>query len=652
MDISGPPLLRHLVLAYAIALAFVLALARLRIPPVVALIAAGMLAGPWGIGIVETHEVDTFAEIGIVLLLFTVGLDFSVAEMRRVWTSAVGGGLLQIAGTAAAVGGILFAFGVSPATSVFLGLFVALSSTAIVLRELSERNQVDSPPGRLMIAVLLFQDLCLLVLLLAVPLLSGKATLASTPALLGRTVLAVAAIVAAGRLVLPAFFRLVTTSGRREAFPLAVLLASVGTAWISSLFGISMALGAFLAGLVLAESEFRHQAYAEVRPLRDVFTSLFFLSLGMLVDLGLVVRHLHGVLGISIAVIAIKTLLAAGALLVLRNPLRVAVAAGIGLAQVGEFSFILGRAGLDAGLVPGTLWQMLLAASIVTMMITPALLTAAPLVSGWVSKRAAPPAAADALATLSDHVVILGFGVGGQLIAAALRELHVPYAILELNGSTVRQMRRQGEPIFYGDAMQPDALRAAHADEARAIVAVLSDPDATRRAVGAIRAVSATVPLIVRARYRDEAYALERAGATIAVAEELEASLEVVAQLLARMNLPGNVVQTLVDGMRRESTSARRFEPPRLPLGAIPHEIWGTPVATHEVPADTWAAGRTLSELNLRAETGASVFAVRRGTHYITSPDADLRLAEGDVLYLLGDDSDVLLARKHLMEGP
>ena len=645
-------LLADLVLTYTIALAFVVTLARVRVPGIVALIIAGAVTGPSGIRIIKTpEEVEMLAEVGIVLLLFTVGLDFSLTAMRQIWRTILSAGSLQIAGTATIVAVALAStINVSFKLAVFIGLFVALSSTAIVLKGLAERNELASPHGRVTVGILLLQDLAIVLLLLLVPILSGRTPLSAVPMALGRALLAIAAVAGASRLLLPALLRFVTASRRREAFPLAILIASVGTAWLGSLAGLSMAVGAFLAGLMLAESEFSHQAFAEVRPVRDVLSGLFFISLGMLVHLPTVVSQLPLVLTVAAVIIIGKAAVATGSLLASMSPIRVAIAAGIGLAQVGEFSFILGRAGLDSGLLPPTMWQTLLGASVATMVATPSLLAAAPSVASWVRSRDRRRSDSG-IPHLEGHVIILGFGVGGRLVARSMRDLGVPYLILELNGATVRRARAEGERIFYGDATSPESLHAAGLEDAVAIVSMLSDPDAADRMVKTAREMSPTIPIVVRTRYRAEADQLLERGATVAVAEELEASLEVLAQLLARLNVAGNVIETLLEVFRRESVSIRPVRAPRPMMQSLPDPIRQMPVSTYRIEEGTWAIGRSLTEINLRANTGASVLAVQRGASYMTSLTPEERLQEGDVLYIVGDDSDVLLARQRLSAG-
>jgi len=645
----------NLVLTYGIALLLVVTLARARVPTVVALMIAGVVAGPSVLGVFKTPaEVEMLAELGVVLLLFTVGLDFSLTAMRQIWRTILVAGTLQIAGTAAVVALFLLLIGQAGLPlGIFIGLFVALSSTAIVLKGLVERNRLSAPHGRLTVGILLLQDLAIVVLLLLVPILSGRTPVSAIPMAVGRALLAIAAVAGASRLLLPPLLRFVTASRRREAFPLAILVASVGMAWLGSLVGLSMAIGAFLAGLVLAESEFSHQAYAEVRPVRDVLAGLFFITLGMLIDVPMVLGRLPLVIAVAIAIIVTKAALATGALMATLTPLRIAVTSGIGLAQVGEFSFILGRAGVESGLLPAGWWQTLLGASIATMIATPSLLEAAPAVGAWMRtrEREANPALAEGIPHLSGHVIVLGFGVGGQLVARSMHDLQIPYLILELNGVTVQRAKAEGEKIFYGDATSPESLRAAGIDTALAVVSVLSDPDAALRMVKAVRQLSPSIPIVVRARYRLEAERLQAVGATVAVAEELEASLEVVAQLLARLQVAGNVIETLLDVFRRESVSLRPVHAPQTLLQSLPEPIRRMPVSSHRVDRGHWAIGRTVAEISLRARTGATILAIQRGAHYHTSPSPDDRIEDADVLYLVGDDSDILLARQRLSEG-
>ena len=649
-------LLAELVLTYAVALCLLLVGGRLRVPPIVALILAGVLAGPSGIGIVRTREdVDLLAEIGIVLLLFMVGLEFSLGELRRYWRQVLAGGALQLLVTVALVGLLAFAvLGFAPRLAAFVGLFVALSSTAIVLRQLAQRNELHTLHGRLTTGVLLFQDLAVILLIALEPVVLGPASASAVLLAILKTFAALAFVAGVGWLVLPRLLRLVAGLRSRDAFTLAVLLVSVGTAWLTSLLGVSMALGAFLGGLVLGESEFSSQIHAELRPVRDVLASLFFISVGMLVEPAAVLGSLGPTLAAAAVIVALKAASALLALTLASAPLRVAAISSLGLAQVGEFSFLLGRSGVEAGIVPPELWQSLLSASVLTMAVAPMLIGRAPALAARVSRWQKSGDGADeaAVEALAGHVVIFGFGVGGRLLAGALRDIGQRYVVIELNAATVREGLASGEPILYGDASHPEALAAARIEHALAVVAMLSDPDASMRLTRIVRGIAPGVPIVVRARYRLEAERLQDAGATLAVAEELEASLEVVAQLFARLHVPGNMAEVLLDGWRRAGTSSRPLRAPAIPLGATPSEIRDMPLATYQIGDTDWAVGRTLASIALRTETGASVVAVRRGDQYSTMPPASHTVGAGDVLYLSGDASDVMLARARLSEGP
>jgi monovalent cation:H+ antiporter-2, CPA2 family len=381
----------------------------------------------------------------------------------------------------------------------------------------------------------------------------------------------------------------------------------------------------------------------------------------------MILEHLPLVIAVAAGIIGLKTIVAGHALVATATPMRVAIAAAIGLSQVGEFSFILGRSGLESGLLPLPLWQVLLGASVATMVVTPALLGIAPSLAVRTTrvaenvrervgrkKRAGDAAkeSSDSISPgLTDHVIILGFGSGGRLMARALHDLGIPYLVLELNGATVRHERAQGEHIIYGDATSPESLEAACVDRALAIVSLLSDPDATRRMVRLVRQHAPSIQIIARTRYRLEADRLLADGASVAVAEEQEASLEVLAQLLGRLDIPGNVIEPLLDVFRRESVSMRSLKAPFASPAGLPQVLQHLPVSTHQVEGKDWAADRTMSEINLRARTGATALAIQRSGSYVTPVPPDEHVLPSDVLYLVGDESDILLARRLLTSG-
>jgi CPA2 family monovalent cation:H+ antiporter-2 len=415
---------------------------------------AGAILGPGGLGAVhDVEQVRRLAEIGVALLLFTIGLEFSLEELRRLGRILSLGGGLQVGLTTAAVALLAVLTGTSAPKGVFVGFLIALSSTAIVLKGLAERGEVDAPHGKLIVGILLFQDLCVVPMMLVAPALAGQGGGAEAlvrPFLTAALVVAGALILA--RLVVPRVLHLVAATRRRDLFILAVVLRAAGIAWLTSLVGLSLALGAFLAGVVLAESEYGHQALADTLALRDIFTSLFFVSVGMLLDPGLIVSDAGAVLGLAVAVLVGKALVASLAGLAMRFPLRVAILAGIGLAQIGEFSFVLASLGGGLRLLEAQELRVFFGASVVTMLVAPLALRFGPGIAAGAARmraldrllsRGRPEPEAPA-SGMSGHVLVLGYGVGGEMLAEVLGEAKLPFVVLDLNAN--RRHARGREP--------------------------------------------------------------------------------------------------------------------------------------------------------------------------------------------------------------
>ncbi|HNN95443.1 MAG TPA: cation:proton antiporter, partial [Pseudomonadota bacterium] len=550
------PFLDELALIAGLGVVVTLILARLRLPTVAGLLLVGALVGPQGLGLVRsTGSIEILAELGVVLLLFTIGLEFSLARLRHIFRSVALGGLTQVLLTTAVTLAVSVFFHQPVGRSVLYGFVFAMSSTAIVLRFLAERCELDAPHGRFIVGTLIFQDLCVVPMVLIVPLLgsasSGGDVLYAVALALGKAVVVVVATVAIARLLVPRVLSWVDASRSREIFLLAVLALCIGTAWLTSLVGLSLALGAFLGGMVVADTEYSHRAMGEMLPLRDAFVSLFFVSLGMLFDVRVPLAHPLTVALLLIGFLVGKGVLATLAALLMRFPARVAWLAGVGLAQFGEFGFVLVKLGEGAGVIDAESSRQLLAAGILSMFLTPALVGIAPHITA--GERLLAPLArrlgarsideADAEAqqnhrAVKEHVVIVGYGVAGRLVAGALRRAELPYIVLELNAEVVRQARAGGEPVYYADATSLEALGHAHLSEARALVLLMNDPSAAQRVTDSARRIAPGVPILTRARYLGERDYLLRIGATDVVAEEVEGGVEMLARLLRRLAVP------------------------------------------------------------------------------------------------------------------
>lgn len=643
------PLLDELAIVAALAVFVTVVLARLKLPTVAGLLLAGALLGPFGLRLVSSvHAIEVLAEVGVVLLLFSIGLEFSLARLRDVLRQVALGGALQVGLTTAVTTGIAVLLGQPVGRGVFYGFAFALSSTAIVLRALSERRELDAPHGKFIVGTLIFQDLCVVPMVLIVPLLgegirAGHAA-ASVGLALGKAAVVVTGTVLVARFVVPKILGWVDASRSREVFLLAILALCIGTAWLTSMVGLSLALGAFLGGMVVADTEYRHRAMGDILPLRDAFVSVFFVSLGMLFDVRVLASQPLLVGGLLAGFLVAKGLLATFAALAMRFPSRVAWLAGVGLAQFGEFGFVLARLAQSSGVVDEQQVSPLLAAGIASMFLTPLLVRAAPHITA--GERLLAPLErligvrsideADESHKLEQHVIIIGFGVAGQLTARALQAAGEPFVVLELNADNVRRGKQQGLPVYYGDATSEEALGHAHLQEARMVVLLMNDPQAAQRIVDMLRRVAPTVPVLMRARYLAEREGLLKMGARDVVAEEVEGAAEVIARLLRSIEVPRNVIEATLQSIRAETqTSERKQTLPRAQLGEL-RALSELKIESVLVRENSAAAGASAATLRLRSTTGVLVVGVQRAERLLQNPDPHATFAAGDVVYVVG----------------
>ena len=657
-------ILYQLAVIFAVAVAVVLVLGRIGVPTIAGMLLAGVLVGPNGLRLVKNvHEVEILAEVGVVLLLFTIGLEFSLERLRRIWKLVAIGGGLQVVLTTLGTMAVATVFGRTFEQSLLWGFLLALSSTAIVLRALGERGEIDAPHGRLILGTLIFQDLCVVPMMLVVPMLSGEgeASAADFALALGKAAGMVVGVVGVARLAMPPLLKIVATQRKRDLFVLTVLLICMGTAWVTSLAGLSLALGAFLAGVVLAGSGYQHQAMADVLPFRDSFTSLFFISVGMLLDWRIFLEEPVLVVLVLLGTLFGKFIVATIAAMLMRFPLRVAMLSGVGLAQIGEFSFVLAKSGETSGLLAQGEMRLFITASVMTMVLTPVLVRLGPHFAAGMSKlnplervfgtKGASDKQVDQL-QLSDHVIIAGFGLGGRTLAAALRTLKIPYIVLELNPDTVDRYRKLGEPIFYGDITSNEVLNHLNCSRAREIVMVISDPGAARRAISAVHQYDPKLHITVRTRYADEVDELKRLGATDAVVEEFENAVELMARVLRRFGTPRNVIAARIGEARHSREElVRPLAIPRNRLEQLAEVLREVKVEAYLIEEKDWVGNKTCKEIDLRHSTGASVVAIRRDGKVIANPSARELLLVGDIVYLLGDQGSVTSAMQFFSSG-
>lgn len=539
--------LSELGLLFGVAVALAWVGARFKVPAVVAYLATGVLLGPPGLGfLADVHDLEVLAELGVILLLFTIGLEFDLATLRRAWRAIVLGGGLQVLGTTALVTLIALVLGQDLPQAVVWGFLIALSSTAVVLRLIEDRGDTGKPHGRLITGVLIFQDLCIVPMMMLVPILAGKGTGAwGFVWVLLSAVLVVASVLAGSRLVLPRLMRIIARDANRELFFLSVLAVGGILAWMVSLTGLSFALGAFLAGVALAETQYSHQAMADVIPLRSVMMCVFFVTIGMLFDPAAVMAAPWLVLALFLAIGLVKLGVGAAAFVALRFPVRTAVVAAASLAQVGEFSLVLAGTAKAEGLLSAGEEGAFLAAAIFTIALTPLVVAQTPaavdsskalrLASRIIDGKEGPPSL-DGPPPQEPHVIVAGLGVGGRTVVDALERVGIPVTIIELNPDTVLLERSRGRRVVYGDIVADEVLRHAGLARALAVVIVISKHDVAHAAALRIHSLNPDVPVVLRTRFAADEGAIRAEGLEV-VSEEFSGAITMAATVLRRLGI-------------------------------------------------------------------------------------------------------------------
>ena len=619
---------------------------RARIPAIVGFLLVGILVGPAGLHVVHAvHTVDQMAEIGVVLLMFTIGIEFSLESLLKIKKTLLLGGIVQTAATFTLVCGSMLLAGMPAPAAVFIGMIITLSSTAIVMRSLQNRGEIDTPHGRTALGILIFQDLLAIPMMLAVPLLAGSAGLQTQEviAFMLKAVAFLVAVIVSARWILPGVLHQIGRTRDPDLFLITVILLGFGIAYASYSVGLSLAFGAFLAGLILSESQYGQRALGNILPLRDMFMSFFFVSIGMMLSPATIIASPGLVFGGTLLLIALKSVIVAGTALLLGLPLRSALVCGLTLAQVGEFSFVIATAGLKSGLLSPKHFQIFLGASIFSMMATPLLIMLAPRFAEFFLKLPLPHRlkfgnySDEPKPQLHDHLVIIGFGLNGRHMADAAAAAHIAHVIIDANSDTVRQERAAGRLIYHGDAACEPILIHAGIPDARVAVVAISDPVGTNRIVEHIRLLNPAIHIIARVRYIAHAERLLSLGANEIIPEEYESSIELFTRVLHKYLVPKDTVEDMVAHIRADGYQMLRSpNPVKTGLQDLASTLSGMEIRSMRVQRSSNAVGHSLAELNLRKEYGITVLAISRKGGKVTLPDGDERFQEGDTVVLLG----------------
>lgn len=643
------PLLREIVIIFALSILVILLFHRLKIPAIVGFLLTGVLAGPHGLGLIKNAEdVDILATVGIVLLLFTVGMEFSLKKIFEYSRFFVLGGLSQVLLTILGGMTVGLAIGRPVGESLFLGFILSLSSTAITLRVLDEKSESDTPHGRLATGILIFQDIIAIPMMLVTPFLGGIETDFDSSffynAAIGILILATA-LIAATKVIPPILYQ-ITKTRSRELFLMSVLTICFSVAWLTSNLGLSLSLGAFLAGLIISESEYRHEAISDILPFQDVFTSLFFVSIGMLLDISFVLNQPLLIILITSGIILLKTLAGGLAAIFVGMPLRTAILAGISLSQIGEFSFVLAKNGSLYGLTDDYRYQLFLAVSLLTMGLTPSLINISGKIASFMLKLPFPlsivaglkPLTAKHKPTLKNHIIIIGFGFSGKNLALASKEANLPYIILEMNSETVKKEKQKGEPIHFGDATHEAVLRHVGIETASVAAIVINDFVASRRIVEKMREMNPKIYIIVRTRYFIEIQSMYQLGANDVIPDELGSSVEIFMRVLNLFQVPNDNIEKVVNEIRTSSYEKLKllYKNPST-LYDLKFGTSNIEVESFYIPQNCLFDGKSLGELNFRANYGVNVVSIKRNNQSITSIDASTTICGKDILTLVGE---------------
>lgn len=646
------PLLDDILVILGCSLVIVFLLQYLKFPTVIGFLFTGVIIGPTGLSLVSAvEEVEVLSEIGVILLLFVIGLELSLSQLSKIKKSVFLGGGLQVALSTLAGLVCYSLIGGTWQESLFIGFLISLSSTAIVLSVLQEQQAISSPHGKQALAVLIFQDIIVVPMMLFTPLIAGESNnlVWNISELLLKSIALILFTFLGAKYIFPRILYQIAKTKRKELFLIATITTCFAVAYLTSQAGLSLALGAFIAGLIISESEYSHQATSIILPFRELFTSFFFISIGMLLDIPFFLEHIGVILLCSIILLLLKTSITTLAIWIIQTPIRVSFLTGLALFQIGEFAFILSKVGIEYGLLTELQNQYFLSISIVTLIFSPFVIFSLQTISkrlfqvrsflGIPNKEVKTEAIEDQ--KLENHLIIIGYGVSGQHLANAAEYGGIPYIIIELNAETVKEEKERNNPIVYGDATHPHILETVRIHAARAVVVAISDEAATKRIVHTIRSLNQSIFIVARTRYLNQANNLIQNGANEVIPEELEASIEIFSKILHAFLLPEQEIQHFVQTVRSKNYA----------LFQTQKELVGN-LKTSQIPdfniqcfhvntSNPNIINRSLSEVHLRRDYGITVLAISRNRIVNAKIQADTQIKPGDLIFVYGETKAV-----------
>ena len=649
-------LIQELTILLLVSLPINLFFHRIKLPSVMGFLIAGILIGPSGLKLISDSETIThLAEIGVILLLFVIGLEFSLRQMLKNISIILRVGILQLGFVGVMVFFVFQALGFPVNQALVVGMLIALSSTAIVMKMITDRAEIDTGHGRICIGVLLFQDLCVVPMMLVIPLLSqaGALSVGGIGLALLKSGAAVVGIFLLSRLLVPRALEWIARLGSKEHLTLFVILIVLGTGWVSNELGLTLAMGAFIAGMIISESDYSHQIILDILPLKDYFSSIFFISVGMLLNVPNFMDSALLYIGLTLAVIGGKALLTFFAALIAKNSFRISLVVGIRLAQVGEFSLILATLAMELGLFSSGEYQSFLIVSILSMLLAPILIQFSSRFALQLHSQMVQDAETEGLGHgLSEHVIISNFDIVGRNLARVLKETNTPCLVLDLDGERIKQALTEDMVAEYGDATHRDTLLRIGIERARMIVYSLRDPIDLEQGVRLARKLNPDIFIIVRTQLSSQVDGLKQAGADQVIPEEFETSIEIFSRVLREYHIPNNIIEQQIELIRLEGYSMFRG----LSLNVESLQKFSTYLAaslteSFLVMEDSWANQKSIQDLGLNKEGGAKLIAVVRKNEIMTNIVPEFRIQPTDTLVLFGRHAPLDRCVRYLQLG-
>jgi len=654
-------ILKEIVIIFALSTFVNFIFTRLKIPTIIGYLVTGIVAGPNLLAIIgHDQNINVIAEIGVVLLMFSIGLEFSLNHLLRIRHTVFIGGFLQLIATTFITMLVAHAFHLSWMAGLFVGFLTSLSSTAVVLKILQERSEITSNYGRTVLGILIFQDLILIPLLLIVPMLSGETVNMGAEFMwLGiKGVFIMAFVYFANKWLMPKLLHMIAMTRNQELFMMCILLICLSVALLTSQLGMSLAFGAFLAGLMISESEYSHNAFGNLIPFKDTFTSFFFVSIGMLLDLHFVYNNYLIVLGAIALVIVIKMTWAGFTAFILGHTFRGTVLVGLALSQVGEFSFILAKIGVDNHIITSYIYQLFLAVAVVTMSMTPFLMMAARPLANALLKLNLPPTLVNGLfplkeidvPNLTNHLVLIGKDSRALNLSIMAKYMNMPYISIVFDPAIVRKRQKKEEVVIYGDAVNEPILQKAHVDTAGVVVVSIGDLIPAMAVVEKIRHMNKHAYILVRTKHVSDIEELYKLGADQVIPEEFETSIDLFERILAKYMVPHAEIETTIAKIRDDHYGIFRERDDKLQTSSIINDIPNIEIAAFKVSENDLIHNKTLAELKFRQTYGVTLVAIKRQTDIIDQTGPDTRILSDDVLYMIGRPEQIAKALNQLEE--